>query len=87
MRRVEITVPGITSISLTLVRWRAGDGQPVRQGEIICDIDVVSPLSGGKIFESTIELEAYEAGTVHQLKQGGNAVEQGEVIGWIEMRE
>jgi pyruvate dehydrogenase E2 component (dihydrolipoamide acetyltransferase) len=71
---IEITMPKLsdTMAEGTILKWRVGQGDRVRRGEIIAEVETD---------KAAMEMEAFEEGTVAELRvEEGEAVPVGTVI-------
>ena len=71
---VEITMPQLsdTMTEGTLIKWHKKEGEPVREGEVLAEIETD---------KANMDLEAFEAGTVaHLAAQEGQKVKVGELL-------
>lgn len=60
-----------------LARWRKGDGEHVSRGDILCELETD---------KATVEVEAWDAGTLRQLVQEGAEFFAGAEFAKIERR-
>ena len=75
--RVDITMPplGDGGEPLRIISWLKQVGDQVERGEAIADIETD---------KSTIELEAFQTGTLAEIVHGADAlVSPGEIIGYL----
>lgn len=75
--RVEITMPHLGAEPLKIVSWLKQVGDPIERGEAIAEIETD---------KSTIELEAFQSGTLAEIVHGpGASGSPGEVIAYLEV--
>lgn len=78
MATVSVIMPplGDTTDEVRLVRWLKREGEPVRKGE---------PLFEVETDKATLEVEALASGTLGEISVGDDTPTQvGAVVGWIE---
>jgi len=66
----EITMPQLsdTMTEGTVVKWRKREGEAVKEGEVIAEVETD---------KATMEMEAFESGTLAIIAAGGGAEGEG----------
>lgn len=74
---IELRVPviGESINEVTLLSWKKAEGEYVEQDEVICDLESE---------KATFELNAAEAGTLHQVGKEGETLKIGDVAATID---
>ncbi|MET0546619.1 MAG: lipoyl domain-containing protein [Caulobacterales bacterium] len=73
----EIRIPkiGMTASEMTLVEWMVGDGETVKEGDVIYTVESD---------KSTNEIEAQASGTLRVIGVAGESYNTGDLVGKIE---
>jgi 2-oxoglutarate dehydrogenase E2 component (dihydrolipoamide succinyltransferase) len=73
----ELRIPklGMSATEVTLVEWMFGDGDTVRQGEVIFTVETD---------KTTAEIEAQASGVLRPIGEEGAVYRVGDLVGTIE---